>query len=67
MRNEFLLKEERMRKTGKKKQNAPTPPPPPPQDCEGWSRRRGIFLGTDDAGSRNEWYVCMYICMYVCM
>jgi len=27
MRNEFLLKEERMRKTGKKEQNAPNPTP----------------------------------------
>jgi hypothetical protein len=60
MRNEFLLKEERMRKTGKKKQNAPKKKK---KDCEGWTRRWGIFLGTDDAGSRNEWYVCMYVCV----
>jgi hypothetical protein len=50
-----------------KKQNAPNPTPP--NDCEGWTRRWGIFLGTDDPGSRNEWNICMYICMrmYVSM
>jgi len=68
MRNEFLLKEERMRKTGKKKQNAPTPPPPrPPKTVRGGlgDGEYSLVLMMQEAGM-NGMYVCIYVCTYVC-